>query len=59
MTESGWEALSVVREWSGDPFNSPECLPGYPGVVEMPSWISSSGREALPDVREGSEDPPG
>ena len=59
MTESGREALSIVREWSGDPSARPECLPGYPGGVGMPSRISSSGLEALPDVREGSEDPPG
>ena len=62
MTGSGQEALRDVREWSGGP---PKC----PGVVEMPSRMSESGREALPvsgsgweallDVREWSGGPPG
>ena len=38
MSGSCREALSGVREWSGDP---PEC----PGVVRRPSWMSASSRE--------------
>ena len=52
MIESGWEALSVVWEWSGDPFECPGCPPGYPGVVERPTRFYGSGREALLDVWE-------
>ena len=55
MTESGWEALSVVPVWSGDPFECPGCPPGYPVVVGRPTWFSGSGREALPDVWVGRE----
>ena len=52
MSESGRETLCDLREWSRDPL-------GCPGVVERlflmsvkPSWMSGSGQEALPDVRQ-------
>ena len=45
MSESGWEALPDVREWSRDP-------PGCPGVVKRPSRMSGSGRESLTGVRQ-------
>ena len=63
-----WEALPVVREWSGDPAECPGVVRGHPGcpeVVWWPSQMSGSGRETLPDVRkallddrEWSECPP-
>ena len=52
MFESGWEALTDGRQWSGV---TPTFLAGFsrcPGVARRPSRISESGREALPDVRE-------
>ena len=55
MPGSGPDANRDVREWSG-------VSNGYPGVVGRParksgsgrrtSWMSGSGREALPVVRE-------
>ena len=45
MTRSGRNALPNVREWSGGP-------PGCPVVVGMPSRISGTGQEALPDASE-------
>ena len=45
MSGNGWETLLVVREWSRGP---PRC----PEVVGRPTWMSGSGREALPDIRE-------
>ena len=66
MTGSGREALPDVwewlgglpdvREWSGDP---PGCAGGSPGfsrVVRRPSWMTGSGLETLPDVREVHSD---
>ena len=38
-------AIGDLREWSGD-------LPGGPGVIGRPSWMSGSGRESLRAVRE-------
>ena len=52
MSWSGREAISDVRECSGDP---PGCL----GVFGMPFQGSRSGREDFPDVREWSGGPPG
>ena len=49
MSGSGLEAHPDVHEWSGGP-------PGCPGVVERPSRMSGSGREAHLD---GLGDPPG
>ena len=43
MSESGWNALPDVREWSGGP---PKC----PGEVRRPSKMSGNGGEALPNV---------
>ena len=45
MSESVRDAILDVRVWSGGP-------PGCPGEVGMPSRMSGSGREALPDVQE-------
>ena len=45
MSGSRLDALLNVREWSVDPA-------GCPGVVDKPSRMSKSGREALPDVWE-------
>ena len=45
MSGGGQEILPDVWEWSGDP-------PGCPGVVDRPSRMSGSGREAIADVRE-------
>ena len=44
MSGSGREVLLDVQE-------SFRGLPGCPGVVGMPSRMSGSGREGLPDVR--------
>ena len=44
MSGSGREALPDVRERSRG-------LPRYPGVLGRPSWLSSSGREALLEAR--------
>ena len=44
MSGSGLVTFKVDREWSGGP---PEC----PGVVERPSRMSGSCREALPYIR--------
>ena len=41
----GRKSLLDIREWSGGP-------PGCPGVVERPSQMSESGREAPSDVLE-------
>ena len=49
MPGSGREALWDGRQWSGGPL-------GCPGVVERPSRMSGSGREALPDGRESLPD---
>ena len=49
MSVSGRESLSDNQKWSGGP---PEC----PGVVEMPSRMSVSDRETLPNVREALPD---
>ena len=38
------EVLPNVREWSEGPA-------GCPGVVRMPSRMTGSGRETLPDVQ--------
>ena len=52
---SGRETLPDVRKWLGGP---PGCAAedgwasGFSGVVENPSWMFGSGREALPDVRQ-------
>ena len=59
MSGGGREALSVAREWSGDPSECPGCTPGFPGVVERPSQMIGSGRETLLDVRELLGDSPG
>ena len=40
--------LIVVGDAPECPGGPPECL----GVIGRPSWMSKSGREALPDVRE-------
>ena len=40
-----------IRKWSGGPQRCP-------GVFERPSRLSGSCRDALPDVREWSGDPP-
>ena len=52
MSESCQETLQDVWEWLGVP-------PGCPGVVGSPfqmygrpSWMSGSGLETLPDLRE-------
>ena len=42
MSRSGREALPNVQEWSG-------VSPGCPRVVGRRSWMSGSGRKALPD----------
>ena len=47
MSPSGRDAFGDLWERSGG-------SPGCPGVVEMPSGMSKSFREALPDVREWS-----
>ena len=62
MSGSCRESLPVVREWAGDPT-------GCPVEAGWPSRMSESGlealldvrsfREALPDVWELSEGPPG
>ena len=44
MSGRSREALPVVWEWLGGP-------PGCPEVVGMPSRMSGSGWEALPDIR--------
>ena len=44
MSRSFWKALMDTREWLGVP-------PGYPGVVEMPTRMTRSGRKAFPDIR--------
>ena len=43
MSGSGRESLSNVCEWLAGP-------PGCPGVFRMPSRMSGSGLEVLPDV---------
>ena len=43
---SGWEALTDVREWSGDPGECPGVvggLHGCPGVIGRPSRMPGSG----------------
>ena len=45
MSGSDRDAPLDVREWTGGP-------PGCQGVVGRSSWMSDSGREALPNVRE-------
>ena len=45
MSGNSRETLREVREWSGD-------HPGCPRVVVMHSRMSGSGREALLDVRD-------
>ena len=45
MFRNGWEALLDVWQWSG---GLPDCLE----VVERPSRMSGSGREALLDFRQ-------
>ena len=45
MTGSDQLALPNVQDWSG-------VFAGCPGVVGMPSLMSESDRETLPDVRE-------
>ena len=42
------EPIPDVREWTGDPL-------GCPGVIEMPSRMSGSCREALPISGSGRE----
>ena len=49
MSRSGREPLPDVQEWSGSP-------PGCPRVVEKPSHMFGSGREALTDVWEALPD---
>ena len=44
-------ALPDVQEWLGGPHDWPGGPPGCPGVVERHSWMSRSGREALPHLR--------
>ena len=51
MSESGWEILPNVQEWSGG-------LPGCSGVVGRPSYMSGSCSESLTDVRERLGDSP-
>ena len=45
MSGSDRKTTPNFREWSGGTL-------GCPGVVETPSRMSLSGREALPEVRE-------
>ena len=45
MSGSGPEALLDDREWSVGP-------PGCSEVVGRPSWMSGSGWEDFPDIRE-------
>ena len=52
MSGSGLEAILDDWQRSGG-------LPEFPVVVGRPSWISGSGREALPYVREWWGGPPG
>ena len=66
MSGNGHEALPDDLEWLGNPPGSLAGPLGCPGVVERPSRMSGSGRETLPDVqealsdvRECSEVPPG
>ena len=59
MSGNGWEALSDVREWSGDHPVRLGDPPGCPEVIGKPFRISGSSREALLNVRERSGDPPG
>ena len=47
MSAIGWEALLDVRQWSG-------VHPGCLRLVDHPSLMFGSGREALPDVRDMS-----
>ena len=57
MSRSGREAITDVREWSGRPQGFAGVVrgpPGYLGVVGRPSRISGSGRNALPEVLQGS-----
>ena len=55
VSDSCQEAISDVREWSGDPSEFPEGPYEYLGVVGWPSCMSGSVREAVPDVRGGRE----
>ena len=65
MSGSGWEALTDDREFLGNPPGCPGVVGrpvGCPGVVRSfsrmsksgrrPYWLSRSGRETLPNVRE-------
>ena len=55
MSGSGWEALPDVRDGRialPDDRERSRRRPGGPSVVEMPSRMSRSGREAIPDVWE-------
>ena len=55
MSESGWETLPYVREWSGAHPYVREWLrgpPGCPGKVRRPSRTFGVGQETLPDVFE-------
>ena len=54
MTDSGREALSDVREWTGGPPESPGVVGSFYRKSEKPSRMSGSGRVAFPDVREWS-----
>ena len=55
MSGSGWEVLSNVREWSGNPPRCPRVIERsseMSGSVWEASRMSGSCREDLPDVRE-------
>ena len=57
MSGSFWESLPDVRDWSevfSDVWEWSGVLPGCPGVIGRPLWMSKGGREALPDDWEWS-----
>ena len=57
MSGSGRLALPDVWEWSGVPPGCSGGPPGFLGVIEMPSQMSGSDWDALPDVRQLSGGP--
>ena len=57
MSGRGRDTLTDDRGWSGGPRGFAGVVggtPGCPAEVEIPSWMTGSGREALKDVQERS-----
>ena len=54
MSGCCWEAIPVVREWSGDPTGCPGAPSGRSLVVGWPSRMSASCLETLLEAREWS-----